>query len=39
MKHFSIVSLSACALVIAVPFINPVTGIALISQSTSALAQ
>ena len=39
MKHFSIVTLSACALVIAVPFINPVTGLALISQSTSALAQ
>jgi len=39
MKRFSIASLSAFALVVTVPFINQVPGIAPVWQSTSAVAQ
>ena len=39
MRRFSIASLSAFALVVTVPFINQVPGVAPIWQSTSAVAQ
>lgn len=39
MKRFSIASLSAVALVVSVPFVSQVPGIAPIWQSTSAVAQ